>query len=196
MTAGVVAAVVGFLVGSLPVGYLMVRVRADADIREVGSGNIGATNVSRILGTRAALVTLVLDALKGVAGVLLGGLIAGPIGAATGAGGAVAGHCFTPWLGGRGGKGVATTIGAFAVLSPAALAVAVGILALLAWLTRYVSLGSLVGSVTLVVMVAALGAPGEVVVAALVVASIIWVRHVGNIRRLLRGTENQWGRER
>lgn len=189
----VVVAVAGFLLGSVPMGYLMVRVRSGGDVRAVGSGNIGATNVSRALGTAAGVVTLVLDACKGVAGAMLGAVLAGTTGAAIGGAAAVAGHCFTPWLGWRGGKGVATALGAFLVLAPAALGIAFGVLAILAVTTRYVSLGSLVGMATLVVVVWLQDGPPAVLVAAAVVAAIVFLRHHANIRRLLRGEEHPWG---
>lgn len=188
-----VVAVAGFLLGSVPMGYLMVRLRTGGDVRAVGSGNIGATNVSRALGTVAGIVTLLLDACKGAAGVLVGGALAGTTGAAIGGAAAVAGHCFTPWLGWRGGKGVATALGAFLLLAPVALGIAFGVLAILAVTTRYVSLGSLVGMATLVVVTWVQGAAAAVQVAAVVVTAIVYWRHRANIGRLLRGEEHPWG---
>ena len=104
-------AVVGFLLGSIPFGLLLTRAAGLGDIRKVGSGNIGATNVLRTGNKKLAAATLLLDALKGLVPVLVFGLLWGPVPAAAAAAGAVLGHMFPPWLGFKGGKGVATTLG-------------------------------------------------------------------------------------
>src|SRR5579862_3818077 len=101
----------GYLLGSIPFGLLLTRAAGLGDIRKVGSGNIGATNVLRIGNKKLAAATLLLDALKGLVPVLAFGLMAGPVPAAVAAAGAVLGHMFPPWLGFKGGKGVATTLG-------------------------------------------------------------------------------------
>lgn len=187
----IAALVAGFALGSVPFGYLLVRVLGKGDIRTLGSGNIGATNVGRLLGPLGWTATLVLDGGKGVASVVLGGWLAGgaPGGLAAGAAGAVLGHCYTPWLGWKGGKGVATLLGAFAFLSPLATLVAIGSFALTAFLTRWVSLGSLVAVVALVIATAAHGEPLPYVYAAGVVCVVVFLRHRENLRRLLNGTE-------
>ena len=160
---------IGFAFGSVPFGYLLVRLTTGADVRQTGSGNIGATNVSRALGAKGGVVTLVLDAAKGAAGVYaaayIGVVVLGveqTAWAASGALGAVLGHCYTPWLALRGGKGVATLMGAFGILAPAPTAVGAGVLLLTAATSRMVSLASLVGSLALLVAAwsLALSGPG------------------------------------
>jgi len=191
----IAALVAGFALGSVPFGYLLVRFLGRGDIRAVGSGNIGATNVGRLLGPWGWTVTLLLDGGKGIAGVALGGWIAGgePAGLAAGAAGAVLGHCYTPWLGGKGGKGVATLLGAFGFLVPMATLVAAATFALTALVTRWVSLGSLVAVVSLVIATAVRDEPRAYVVAAAVVCVVVFLRHGANIRRLLSGTEAKIG---
>jgi len=189
------ALVAGFALGSVPFGYLLVRSLGKGDIRAVGSGNIGATNVGRLLGPPGWIATLILDGGKGVASVAIGGWLTGgdPAGLAAGAAGAVLGHCYTPWLGGKGGKGVATLLGAFGFLSPAATLIAVGSFAVTALVTRWVSLGSLVAVIALVIATAARGAPRPYTYAAAVVCVVVFLRHSENIRRLLNGTEAKVG---
>jgi glycerol-3-phosphate acyltransferase PlsY len=165
-----------------------VRFFAGTDVRAVGSGNIGATNVARAAGRKAAILTLVLDALKGFVPVLLAPRVPAwlPAGVAVAA---VVGHCFPVWLGFRGGKGVATGLGVSLALAPWA-AVAGG----LCWLALYKllrisSIGSLSG-VAVALVVAAFTAPRDAVFGLAGVAAIILVRHTGNIRRLLKRQES------
>lgn len=191
----IVALVAGFALGSVPFGYLLVRFLGRGDIRTVGSGNIGATNVGRLLGPPGWFATLVFDGGKGVAAVAMGGWLTGgePAGLAAGAAGAVLGHCYTPWLGGKGGKGVATLLGAFGFLAPMATLMAVGGFALTALVTRWVSLGSLVAVIALVIAMAARGEPLPYTYAAAVVCVVVFLRHSENIHRLLNGTEAKVG---
>ncbi len=193
--AGLAAAIAGFGLGSIPFGYLLVRLAGRGDVRSFGSGNIGATNVARVLGPAGWLVTLLGDAGKGLAAVWVAPMIApGEPWAAAAAGfGAIAGHCYTPWLGGRGGKGVATMLGAFGILAPAALVTAIIAFAVVALLTRYASAASILGTASLVVAAWALGAPMATRIAALATAGLIALRHRDNIRRLLDGTESRMG---
>src|SRR6266851_9007252 len=150
----IVTVVVAYLLGSIPFGYLIVRLRAGADVRETGSGGTGATNVSRRAGKLAGVLTLVLDGAKGAAAVVLASRLLTPdygpnwfvAGAAVAT---ILGHCFPVWLGFRGGKGVATGVGAFLVLTPLPV-VAIGILFMIVfWRTRYVSLGSITAAAAL-----------------------------------------------
>jgi acyl phosphate:glycerol-3-phosphate acyltransferase len=172
-----------FAAGSVPFGVLLAR-RRGVDIRTSGSGNIGATNVARVMGFRIGLIVLVLDALKGAVPVLLArraGL--DDWGMAAAALGAVLGHCFSPWLRFRGGKGVATALGVFLVLSPAAAAVAVAVFVGIGGVTRVPALGSLAGSVALSAMCVAL--ESEVIAGlSLVVTTLIIVRHRQNLAEL------------
>jgi glycerol-3-phosphate acyltransferase PlsY len=186
------AAVTGYLLGSIPFGYILYRLRRKQDIREAGSGNIGATNVLRAAGPLAGLATLLLDAGKGYAAVALASKLTGdePLGNAAAALLAIVGHCFPVFLKFRGGKGVATGLGAFLAIAPfevlrASIGFASVILA-----TRYVSLASLAGAWVLFFLLAVDGATaGPILFASLAAASLISVRHHANIRRLRTGTE-------
>jgi glycerol-3-phosphate acyltransferase PlsY len=180
-----------YLCGSIPFGLIIARAASGKDVRAVGSGNIGATNVARAAGRTAAAATLVLDALKGLAPVLLAERFGGeqPLLAPACAVAAVIGHCFPVWLRFRGGKGVATGLGVSLALAPwAALAGAV------TWLTLYLllrisSVGSLAG-VTVAIVVASVTGSRPALYGLAAVGLIILVRHTGNILRLLRRTES------
>lgn len=191
---------VGFTFGSIPFGYLLVRVKTGDDVRLSGSGNIGATNVNRVLGKGAGIVTLFLDAAKGAAGtftaVHIGIVVLGihqPVWGAAGALGTVLGHCYTPWLGLRGGKGVATLLGAFALLVPVPTAVGVGVLMVVAAIGRMMSLASLSGSVALVCTAWFRAAPSYSLLATSLVTIVIFWRHRENIGRIIRGEETKLG---
>lgn len=181
-----------YLVGAIPFGLLLARA-AGVDVREAGSGNIGATNVARTAGRALGLLTLLLDALKGAAPVLVAGLVLGaPAWVQVVAGlVAVLGHVFPVYLKFAGGKGVATGLGVFLALSPVSAGVAVGVFALLFAATRMVSLGSLVGALALVAAAVWLDGRPEVIAAAGAVTVLVFVRHAGNIRRLIAHGENR-----
>ena len=184
-------AVVGFLLGSIPFGLLLTRAAGLGDIRKVGSGNIGATNVLRTGNKKLAAATLLLDALKGLAPVLVFNLLWGPVPAAAAAAGAVLGHMFPPWLGFKGGKGVATTLGVLIGLSWPLGALTCALWLVLAAVFRYSSLAALLS-----ILIGAVAAWYLVPTIALVVcllAALVWARHHTNIRRLLNGTEPKIG---
>ena len=186
-------AVVGFLLGSIPFGLLLTRAAGLGDIRKVGSGNIGATNVLRTGNKKLAAATLLLDALKGLAPVLAFNLLWGPVPAVAAAAGAVVGHMFPPWLGFKGGKGVATTLGVLIGLSWQLGAITCALWLVLAALFRYSSLAALLS-----ILIGAVAAWYFVPVAAPVLcllAALVWVRHHENIRRLLNGTEPKIGKK-
>ncbi|MBV9749185.1 MAG: glycerol-3-phosphate 1-O-acyltransferase PlsY [Acetobacteraceae bacterium] len=198
MTAGQAALLAifgGGIVGSIPFGLLLTRAAGLGDIRKVGSGNIGATNVLRTGRKGLAAVVLVLDAAKGAAAVLLAAwLLAWPFAPLAGLG-AVAGHCFTPWLGFRGGKGVATGLGmVLAIAWPAGLGAAI-VWLLAALVTRISSAAALLacGAAPLLVWATAGASPARATLAAVF---IIVFRHEANIFRLLKGTEPRIGRVR
>lgn len=192
--------------GSIPFGYLLVKYifARGLDIRTIGSGNVGATNVSRVAGVSAGLLTLLLDAGKGAVAVMLAGRLTdqnpGWMGAAAVM--AIVGHVFPVWLKGRGGKGVATGFGAFLVVSPLAMVCVLAVwIILVAW-KRYVSLGSIAAaaSAPLVIWivertfshrVTADILPG--VIAVSFGSALIISKHRDNIRRLLRGNEQKFG---
>jgi acyl phosphate:glycerol-3-phosphate acyltransferase len=208
----VLVIIVAYLLGSIPFGYLVVRAKEGGDIRQTGSGGTGATNVSRRAGKSAGVLTLLLDALKGAAAVLIAiwALSAGPNRGAPFhdpvgwwvAGAALAvmiGHIFPVWLKFRGGKGVATGVGVFLVLMPAVVGVAGLIFAAVVLLTRYVSLGSIVAALS-VPLLAWLGhellspradfAPTMTVAA--VGAMLIVYAHRENVERLMMGRESKF----
>ena len=182
-----------YVLGAIPFGYLMVRWRTGADVRASGSGNIGATNVLRTTGRGAAIGTLLLDILKGALAVWLAGrLTAGnPLWMSMAALAVMAGHAFPVFLKFKGGKAVASFIGAFLVLTPLALlATLVVFVGTVAW-TRYISLGSITAAATFPLAVWIILHPPLPVVAAAIAAGafIVW-RHRSNIDRLRAGTEN------
>lgn len=191
--------IAAYLIGSIPFGYLIVRRKLGADIRETGSGGTGATNVSRRAGKAAGVLTLVLDALKGSAAVLLAQRMTGDnwmIAAAAIA--VLAGHIFPVWLRFRGGKGVATVVGVFLVLAPVALVCAFVIFFAIVALTRYVSLGSMMAAVLIPVFVwlqsvfvSPIADLRPLLTASIVAAILILFAHRGNIQRLAQGKESQ-----
>jgi len=189
------AVALAYLVGAIPVGYLVGRVFGVADIRRHGSGSIGATNVLRTAGRTPAILTLVGDIAKGAAAVLLGAAWSGGDRrvAAASAVAAIAGNCWSIFLGLRGGKGMATGLGAFLVLVPwATLPAAVVWLAVTATF-RYVSLASVLAAGCVPLGALALGYPKASALASLLAAAIIIARHRDNIARLTSGTEPRLG---
>lgn len=191
------ATALAFLVGSIPWGYLAGRIAKGVDLRAVGSGGTGATNVLRTLGVKASLAVFVLDFLKGflpVVVALRAGLDPSWTGAVAVA--TVAGHCWSPFIGFKGGKGVATGAGAALALFPLTL-LALPVMALIVWQTRFVSLGSLVGASLTSLLAVVMAATGRLepayAVALLTISAIIILRHKGNIERLANGTERRIG---
>jgi len=188
----IIIPIVAYLLGSIPFGYLIVRGKSGADIRETGSGGTGATNVSRRAGKAAGILTLLLDAAKGSVAVLIAKAFGGDdwvIAAAAIA--ALVGHIFPVWLGFRGGKGVATGVGIFVVLAPVALLGAGVVFVAIVLLTRYVSLGSITAAVLIPVLVWVQSDSRTLLVAAIVGAALIVFAHRGNIQRLASGTESR-----
>lgn len=184
--------VVAYLLGSIPFGYLIVRRKIGADIRQTGSGGTGATNVSRRVGKAAGVLTLLLDAAKGFAAVLIAKAAGGGdwlIAAAALA--ALVGHIFPVWLGFRGGKGVATGVGIFLVLAPLAVVCASVIFVAIVAITRYVSLGSIIAAVLIPVFVWFQRGSQPVLLAAIVAAALIVFAHRGNLKRLASRTESR-----
>lgn len=182
-----------YLIGSIPFSYLVARQFGVADVRSVGSGNVGATNVMRSAGKTAGILAFLLDASKGaVAALLAQRLSPGPTLPAIAAAVAVLGHMYPVWLGFRGGKGVATGCGAFLPLVPVASVVAFGVFAVVAALSRYVSLGSVAGTVALAVTAFVYGPPA-VAWSATAIGALVVVKHRANLERLFRGTENRVG---
>lgn len=201
----VLALIASYLVGSIPFSYLVPRVMRGADIRRQGSGNVGATNVLRNFGKLAGAAALLLDMAKGwiavrlVAQLLTGGgwrgseTLPASFWIAAAAVLAVLGHMFPIWLRFRGGKGVATAAGVFLALSPLALLLGLIVFAIVMLSTRFVSLASIVVAAAMpVIFRFAVGAPFWFVIASVVIALSVIVRHHGNIRRLSLGTERKF----
>jgi glycerol-3-phosphate acyltransferase PlsY len=208
LLASLMIAVAAYLLGSIPTGYLLIRIFRHEDIRAIGSGNIGATNVLRSGGKSLGLSTFLIDMLKGCAAVYLGGLTGlllaahgFPIGSvrnfeALAALCAVLGHMFPVWLHFRGGKGVATGFGVFLVAAPLAALAAISVFFLVLLISRYVSLASILGSAGFPVFAWLLvdgDRPPLFIAVQFIVAFLVIAKHHQNIRRLLNGTESRFG---
>ena len=187
-----VAALLGYLLGSIPFGVLLTRALGLGDLRAIGSGNIGATNVLRTGNKRAAFLTLVLDAAKGAIAVLVARAALGEDAAQVAGFAAFLGHCFPVWLGFKGGKGVATFLGTVLALSfPVGLAACATWLAI-AFAFRWSSLAALIAAASAPEWAWLLGRPQMIALSAALAVLVIW-RHGPNIRRLLDGTEPKIG---
>lgn len=188
--------VAAYLLGSTPFGVILARLFGGTDVRKVGSGNIGATNVARVVGPLAGILTLILDAAKGAAAVLLAGRLSNDnatwlmIAALA----ALLGHCFPVWLKFKGGKGVATAAGIFAALCPLACLAAVVLFVLVVIFWRFVSLGSISAAAAMPLLIYFLWAPHHapplvVTIGTLAVAVLVIYKHDGNLQRLVEGVE-------
>lgn len=181
-----------YLCGSIPTGVVIAN-HLGIDVRKVGSGNIGATNVARSVGKKAGLLTLLGDALKGLLPVLVVRLLdLGETPLACTAVAALLGHLFSPFLGFSGGKGVATGLGVFLGLSPQAILLALGLFALTFAVSRIVSLASLVAAGATPLLLFLLSYPNGHLWAGIIIASLIIIRHHENIARLLKGQEQKF----
>jgi acyl phosphate:glycerol-3-phosphate acyltransferase len=186
-----------YLTGAIPTSYIVGRLVRGIDLRQHGSGNLGATNAFRVLGWRAATPILLIDIAKGFAPAFffpaLDGVAAPGWALAYGAA-AVIGHAFSIYVGFRGGKGVATGAGVFLALAPVAVLVGLGIWIVLVLTTGYVSLASIVAAAVLPIMVAVTAAPTEVLIMSLLLSVFVIHAHRANVRRLIRGEEHRFRR--
>lgn len=185
-----------YLLGSIPFGLLLAKLLGGKDVRQSGSGNIGATNVARVAGPAAGILTLLLDTAKGAVAVWLAGHYSQQNAAASTLAGiaALIGHCFPVWLKFKGGKGVATALGVFLMLSPLAALGGVGFFAVVVMVWRFVSLGSVSAAAAMPLLVYFLWAPGHapplvVIFGTLFAAGLVIVKHDANLQRLVDGTE-------
>ena len=192
MAAAIVAA---YLLGSIPFALILARRWGAVDLRRVGSGNLGAANVMRTSGIAAGVLVAVLDMAKGIAGVMVAAMLASNNTAAPAAAGlaAIVGHIYPVWLRFRGGKGVATACGVFSILTPVAVPPAVAIFLVTVWVTKYISLASLLATLALPPLAYVAGSPAPAVTAACAAAVIILFRHRSNLTRLRTGTERRFG---
>lgn len=185
--------VIAFIIGSVPSGLLIARLKG-VDLRKTGSGNIGATNVLRAVGKAPALLTLAGDILKGTLAVALGGyfldnlLMKGIVGLA-----AIAGHNFSLFLGFKGGKGVATSIGVLILFAPKAALITLALWLGVALMTRYSSLGAIVSFGLLPLNIYLFDYTKEKLIISVIIASLLLFRHSANIKRLLNGSESRIG---
>ncbi len=193
---GYMAVGAAYLIGSIPFGYILTKLFRQVDIRRYGSGNIGATNVLRLLGWRAALPVFLLDAAKGAAAVLLARLCSEEtIFALAAALAVLIGHCFPLFLKFKGGKGAATGIGLLIPLSGAVCASAVLLAVIAIALTRYVSLGSIIGAFAVPLLFLLFSYEPLYIIFGVAMALLVILRHRDNIKRLLNGTESKFGQK-
>lgn len=193
-----------YFLGSIPFGLIFAKLFTGKDVREHGSGNIGAANVSRVVGPAAGIATLVCDAGKGAAAVWVARTLTGsphalPMMLAGIA--ALLGHCFSVWLRFQGGKGVATALGVYLVLSPLAALTAFVLFLLVVVFFRYVSLGSLSAAAAMPLLIYFLWAPGHapplvITIGTLCITALLFYKHAGNVQRLLNGTEPKFSLRR
>ena len=185
--------VIAYLIGSVPFALILARRLGTADLRRIGSGNLGAANVLRTSGVRAGITVMLLDVAKGAGSVMLAQRFdAGTVTAAAGLA-AIVGHVFPVWLRFRGGKGVATACGVFSVLTPLAIGPTLAVFLSAVWISRYISVGSIVASVALPPIAYATGSPAPVLGAAVAASTLILIRHRTNLARVLAGTEQRIG---
>jgi glycerol-3-phosphate acyltransferase PlsY len=190
----VITILAAYAIGSIPFALILARRWGTGDLRHMGSGNLGAANVWRTTGATAGILVALLDIAKGALGVVVAERLNSGAAAPAAAGvAAVVGHVYPVWLGFRGGKGVATSCGVFAVLAPLAVLPALAIFFLSVWITKYISAGSVAASVALPSLAYATGSPKPVVAAAAAVATLILFRHRSNLKRVRAGTEPRVG---
>lgn len=192
MTDYILTVVLAYLIGSIPSGLILGKLLWHTDLREHGSHNIGATNAWRTLGKRAGIAVFIADSIKGQAGVALGLLLAGtPLAAVLGGLFAIIGHSFSLFLRFHGGKGVATSLGVLTMLMGNVTLIVFAVWFAIVYLTRYVSLGSIVAGFLTPILAALFGYPMEYVLFTVIAAILVIVRHRENIVRLMNGTENK-----
>jgi glycerol-3-phosphate acyltransferase PlsY len=183
-----------YLIAAFPTGVVLARLMGSEDVRQKGSGNIGASNVYRVAGKLAGVLTLLGDTLKGFLPLLAFKTWLEPTPTQLGIASAVAilGHCYPIYLKFKGGKGVATALGIFLVLSPKAVLLALIVFILTLAITRYISLGSVLAALSAPLLILLLNHPQPIVLATFFIAALVIWRHNSNIRRLLDGTETRF----
>ena len=186
--------IASYFIGAIPTGVVLARAFSGKDIRQEGSGNIGATNVTRVLGKKLGALTLVGDLLKGFLPVWVGSYLVSSLNVVCLMGcAAFLGHLFPVYLKFKGGKGVATALGVFLYLSPIVILVEIIVFVFVVGIWRYVSLGSLIAAASMPLLLVIIGSPKPVVLLSMAFALLIFIKHKANIQRLLNGTENKSG---
>ncbi len=199
--------IISYLIGSIPTGLLLAKVTGGEDIRKSGSGNIGATNVTRLLGKKLGVLTLLGDVLKAAVPMLgahwylvQSGMPVSPneldMAVSLCGGAAFLGHLFPIYLNFRGGKGVATALGVFIILEPLAVLISVFLFVAAVYFSGFVSVGSLLVSALLTLWIWLLGGSPHHVLLAFFIGVLIWFQHAENIRRMLGGTEKSWRKKK
>ncbi|MBZ4666599.1 glycerol-3-phosphate 1-O-acyltransferase PlsY [Mahella sp.] len=188
-----IAIIIGYLIGSISTALIVGRTLGRIDIRQYGSGNAGATNIARVLGKRAGAITLVFDLLKGVIAVLIGRWLGGQWGAVLAGMAAIIGHNWPVYFQFRGGKGVATTLGAALVISPLIGLLILLIAGVIILVTRYVSLGSIIAAIAYPILVLIISPDPWLILFSIFTCVMIIARHNSNIKRLLAGSESKLG---
>ena len=192
MTEYLLTGVIAYLVGSIPSGLILGKLFWHTDLRKYGSHNIGATNAWRTLGKVPGIIVFLTDSLKGQAGVLLGlSLVGTPLAAVIGGLLSIVGHSFSLFLRFHGGKGVATSLGVLTMLMGNVTLIVFALWFTIVYMTRYVSLGSVVAGVLTPILAALFAYPMEYIVFTVIAALLVIVRHRENIKRLMNGTENK-----
>lgn len=189
----VIVSVVAYLLGNIATAYLVSKAAAKIDIREFGSGNAGSTNVLRVLGAKAAAIVFLGDVLKGTVAVLIGGYLGGSYGQILAGIFVVIGHNWPIVLGGKGGKGIATTIGLMIPIDPIMVLLIVTAGVSLILITKYVSLGSVMGVTVYPIAMIITQKPMEYIIFSLFLSAMAIFRHRANIGRLIKGTESKLG---
>ena len=184
-------AIISYFVGSIPFSYLIPKYMSKIDIRHVGSGNTGTTNVVRTLGLKVGILAFIGDFFKGLLPTLIGYSLLGNIGAILGGGFAVAGHCYPLWLKFKGGKGIATSAGVLLILTPHIFLILLAIQFLIIFVTRYMSLASITSAVLLPVLCMLFSVPTEIIIFSAGLGAFVIYRHRSNLMRLIRGEEKK-----
>ncbi|MDD3839934.1 MAG: glycerol-3-phosphate 1-O-acyltransferase PlsY [Clostridia bacterium] len=188
--------IVGYLVGSISNAYIVGKMFKKVDIRQYGSGNAGATNVTRVMGFLPGFITLCADIVKGMIAAYIGGMFAGPLGAIICSTFSIIGHNWPVFFGFRGGKGVATSLGCLIIIDPFITLIVVCIGLLIMLITKYVSLGSIVSAASYPVIALLLKKDNLSIIFAFIVGLMIIIKHRSNINRLISGTEPKIGEKK
>lgn len=186
-----IIALISYFVGSIPFSYLIPKYLSKVDIRQVGSGNTGTTNVVRTLGLKVGILAFIGDFLKGLLPTLAGYMLLGAIGGIIGGSFAVIGHCYPVWLKFKGGKGIATSAGVLVVLMPKIFIILLTIQFIIIFITKYMSLASITSAVLLPVFCMIFAVPTEVIIFAAGLGAFVIYRHRSNLMRLIRGEEKK-----